>query len=183
MKAVKRYLQYLVAMILVLTITDFCLGGALSGSRGKISYDVPEGLRDVNNIKVRPEVQENTEVINIDELGEIIALESCKFVRAAFERDKLKVEDMLCKDTIYVISEDNSSYIRYTSKDLHVEGYMATDRELVKVKQCWHVKEDDGTITSGVEVFIEGEEDPQIWYIHYRKSFGKWKIFMLENGI
>lgn len=155
----------------------------MSGFRGKISYDIPGELSDVNDIKIRSEVQENTEVININELGEIIALESCKFVQAAFEIDKLKVENMLCKGTIYVISEDNSSYIRYTSKDLHVEGYMATDRKLVKVRQCWHVTEDDGTITSGVEVFIEGEEDPQIWYIHYRKSFGKWKIFMLENGI
>ena len=60
---------------------------------------------------------------------------------------------------------------------------MATDRKLVRVRENWHVTEEDGTITSGVEVFIEGEEKPQIWYIHYRKSFGRWKIFMLENGI
>jgi len=180
---VKRYLHYFAVMFLVLAVTDLCLGGALSGFRGRISDAVPEGLNEANNTQIQPEVQENTEVMNIDELGELIASKSCEFVQAAFERDKAKVENMLCKDTMYVVSEDNSSYIRYTSGDLHVEGYMATDRKLVQVRQSWHVTEDDGTITSGVEVFIEGEEDPQIWYIHYRKSFGRWKIFMLENGI
>ena len=183
MNTVKRYLHYFAVMFLVLAVTDLCLGGALSGFRGQISDAVPEGLNEVNDIQIQPEVQENTEVMNIDELGEFIASKSCEFVQAAFERDRSKVERMLCKDTMYVVSEDNSSYIRYTSGDLHVEGYMATDRKLVQVRQSWHITEDDGTITSGVEVFIEGEEAPQIWYIHYKRSFGRWKIFMLENGI
>ena len=82
-----------------------------------------------------------------------------------------------------MVSLDNSSYIRYTAEGLHVEGYMATDRKLVQVRQSWYVIEDDGTITSGVEVEIEGEETPQIWYIHFRERFGQWKIYMLENGI
>lgn len=163
----KRWLQYFATMLFVIAITDFCLGGAL----------IKFGER------VNDKEQENTEVMNIDELDEFIASKSCEFVRAAFERDKVKVEDMLSKDTVYVVSEDNSGYIRYASKDMHVEGYMATDRELLMVRQCWHVTEEDGTITSGVEVFIEGEEEPQIWYIHYIKTFGRWKIFMLENGI
>ena len=183
MNTVKRYLQYFAVMFLVLAFTDLCLGGALSGHRGQISDAVPEGLKEANDIQIQPEVQENTEVMNIDELGEFIASKSCEFVQAAFDRDKAKVENMLCKGTMYVISEDDSSYIRYTSGDLHVEGYMATDRKLVQVRQSWHITEDDGTITSGVEVFIEGEEAPQIWYIHYKRSFGRWKIFMLENGI
>jgi hypothetical protein len=84
---------------------------------------------------------------------------------------------------MHVVSKDKSSYIRYASEDLHVEGYMATDRNLLQVRQDWYVVQDDDTITSGVEVEIEGEKAPQIWYIHYKKSFGKWKIFMLENGV
>jgi hypothetical protein len=170
-------------MILVLAISDFCLGGALLRFGGQIPGNIPKGLSDMNSTGARQEEQENTEVMNTDDLGEYIASKSCAFVQAAFERDKLKVEDMLCTGTIYVISEDNSSYIRYASKDMHVEGYMATDRKLVRARENWHVTEEDGTITSGVEVLIEGEEKPQIWYIHYRKSFGRWKIFMLENGI
>ena len=112
----------------------------------------------MNSTGARQEEQENTEVMNTDDLGEYIASKSCAFVRAAFERDKLKVEDMLCTGTIYVISEDNSSYIRYASKDMHVEGYMATDRKLVRARENWHVTEEDGTITSGVEVLIEGRK-------------------------
>jgi hypothetical protein len=60
---------------------------------------------------------------------------------------------------------------------------MATDKKLLQVRQSWYVKEDDGTVTSGVEVEIEGEETVQTWYIHYRKILGRWKIFMLENGM
>jgi hypothetical protein len=160
-------------MLLVLAITDFCLGGAL----------LRFGSSDSNDAELQLEESEDTEVMNTDELGEFIAAKSRAFVQAAFEREKAKLEDMLFKGAMYVVSEDKSSYIRYTAEDSHVEGYMATDRKLLQARQSWYVMEDDGTITSGVEVMIEGEEKPQIWYIHYRKSFGQWKIFMLENGI
>ena len=164
----KRYLYYFTTMLLVFAITDYCLGGALFGLKNQAPGNISASLSGVKNAK---------------ELGELIASESCEFVQAAFSGDKAKVFDMLSGDTEYVVLEDDSSYIRYATGNLHVEGYMATDRELEKVSQNWYIIEDDGTITAGVEVGIEGEEACQIWYIHYRKSLDQWKIYMLENGI
>ena len=182
-KAVKRFIGYFATMLLVLAITDFCMGGWLLGPEDQEDEDIPARLSSVNLSEKRLPELEDTEEINENELGEVIAAESCAFVEAAFRRDKARVAAMLSQGTEYMVAEDKSSYIRYTSGDLHVEGYMATDRKLLKVRQSWYVKEDDGTITSGVEVEIEGEEAIQTWYIHYRKILGRWKIFMLENGM
>ena len=93
-------------MILVLAISDFAWETLLRFGGNPREY--PRGLSDMNSTGARQEEQENTEVMNTDELGEYIASKSCAFVQAAFERDKSKVEDMLCTGTIYVISEDNS---------------------------------------------------------------------------
>jgi hypothetical protein len=181
--AVKRYMNYFTTMLLVLVITDFCMGGELIGPEQQDPNEIPARLSSVNLSQSKfPKYEETTE-ISESELGEVIAVESCAFVEAAFRGDKAKVVDMLSKGTEYKVSENKSSYIRYTSEDLHVEGYMATDRKLLGVRQSWYVTEEDGTITSGVEVEIEGEEAIQIWYIHYRKIYGRWKIFMLENGM
>ncbi|MHB1392879.1 MAG: nuclear transport factor 2 family protein [Clostridia bacterium] len=168
----KRYLCYFATMLLVLAITDLCLGGELFRFGAEDPYGISVRLSGVES---GPE--------NLKELGKLIDSKSCDFVRAAFDRDKAKVDGMLTKDAVYLITEDKSSYIRYVSKDMHVEGYMATDRKLVQVRQSWYVIGDDGTITSAVEVAIEGEKSVQVWYIHYMKSFGQWKIFMLENGV
>lgn len=170
-------------MLLVLLITDLCMEGELLRPGENPAGDMPARLSSTNLTGSRvPEYEEETE-IDAEELGDIIDAESCAFVEAAFRGDRSRVAAMLYKGTEYVVAADKSSYIRYTSGDLHVEGYMATDRKLLHVRQCWYVGEDDGTITSGVEVEIEGEETAQTWYIHYRKVLGRWKIFMLENGI
>lgn len=169
---VKRYMCYFATMLLVLTITDLCLGGGLFRFGAEDPYGISAGL---SGVEIGSENQE--------ELGKLIDTKSCDFVRAAFSRDKAKIDDMLTRDAEYLVAENNSSYIRYVSGDLHVEGYMATDRKLVQVSQGWYVPEDDGTITSGVEVTIEGEKSTQVWYIHYIKCLGQWKIFMLENGV
>lgn len=179
----KRYLCYFATMIVVFAITDFCMGGSLLRFREQIPDEASARLSSVSNAGIQKQEQADTEEPNEKELGEYIAEQSCAFVKAAFERDKAKVAGMLCEGTMHVVSKDKSSYIRYASEDLHVEGYMATDRNLLQVRQDWYVVQDDDTITSGVEVEIEGEKAPQIWYIHYKKSFGKWKIFMLENGV
>ena len=179
----KRFFGYFATMLLVLAITDLCMGGGLFGPEEQAAEDIPARISSVNLSGRRlPELEETME-ISENELGEVIAAESCAFVEAAFRGDKIRVAGMLSQGTEYIVSEDKSSYIRYTSGDLHVEGYMATDKKLLQVRQSWYVKEDDGTITSGVEVEIEGEETVQTWYIHYRKILGRWKIFMLENGI
>lgn len=179
----KRYLCYFATMLVVLAITDFSMGGVLLRLGEQIPDEASVRLSSTNDTEVQMKEQIDTEELNEKEFGEYIASQSCEFVEAAFQRDKAKIAGMLCEGTIYVISEDNSSYIRYASEDLHVEGYMATDRSLMQVRQDWYVVEEDGTITSGVEVDIKGEGNPQIWYIHYKRSFGKWKIFMLENGV
>jgi len=170
-------------MIVVFAITDFSMGGSLFRFQEQIPDETSAGLSSINNIDIQNQGQADTEELSEKELGEYIAEQSCAFVKAAFERDNRKVADMLCEGSMHVVCGDKSSYIRYASEDLHVEGYMATDRNLLQVRQDWYVVQDDNTITSGVEVNIQGEEAPQMWYIHYKKSFGKWKIFMLENGV
>lgn len=179
----KRYLCYFTTMLLVLVITDLCLDGELFRYGEQVPEGVSAGLSSMNTVGNQSRIQKETEDENVKELGQFIASESCRFVQAAFNGDKALIADMLSGDAEYLVSEDKSSYIRYATEDLHVEGYMATDRKLVQVRQSWYVIEDDGTITSGVEVGIEGEEDYQAWYIHFRKSVDQWKIYMLENGI
>lgn len=170
-------------MLLVLVITDLCLGGELFGFGRSEPYGISASLSSVENSSGKIEKQSEISEEYMTELGSLIESKACDFVRAAFSRDKAKVDSMLAGEAEYFVTENNSSYIRYTSGDLHVEGYMATDKKLVQVRQSWYVMEDDGTITSGVEVAIEGEKVVQLWYIHFRKSFGQWKIFMLENGL
>ena len=108
---------------------------------------------------------------------------SLKFVKAAFKRDESTICGMLSKETEYVCSDDGSSFIRYVSGGQHVEGYMATDKQLAKANQAWCIMERGGTVVSGMNVYIKGIKSPQSWYIHYRKVFGKWKLYMLENGV
>lgn len=171
----KRFLGWFATMLLVLAITDLGMGGSLFRPSVDQSEESPEEVVSVN--LSREPIPEH------EELGEVIAAESCAFVEAAFKGDRAKIASMLHKGTEYKVAEDKSSYIRYASDDMLVEGYMATNRKLVMVQHCWYLTEDDGTITSEVEVSIEGEEGVQTWYIHYRKVLGRWKIFMLENGI
>jgi len=172
---VKRFLCCFATMLVIFVIIDFYMEGSLLRLGDQVPDEIPGRLSSVNNAEIQPQEQKGTE--------EFIASQSCEFVQAAFDGDKSKITDMLCEGTMYVVSEDKSSYIRYAAEDLHVEGYMATNRKLLKVRQNWYVVEDDGTITSEVEVEIEGEKAPQVWYIHYKRSFGQWKIFMLENGV
>lgn len=170
----KRFLCCFATMLIIFLITDFYMEGSLLRLGEQVPDEISAGLSSMNNTEIQPQEQKGAEEF---------ASRSCEFVQAAFDGDKAKVADMLCESTVYLVSEDKSSYIRYSAEDLLVEGYMATDRKLVLVRQNWCVIEDDGTITSGVEVEIEGEKAPQIWYIHYKRSFGQWKIFMLENGV
>lgn len=179
----KRYFCYFATMLLVLAVTDLCLGGGLLRLEAPDAYDMSASLGGMENEPEKQTMKSETSGESMEELGGLIESKSCDFVRAAFGRDKTKVDNMLAGGAEYFVTDNNSSYIRYTSGDLHVEGYMATDKKLVQVRQSWYVMEDDGTITSGVEVAIEGEKSLQLWYIHYMKNFGQWRIFMLENGI
>jgi hypothetical protein len=167
-------------MLLVLSITNLFLGGEMLRFGGAGPDKLSAGLIGVNNSENQPMGQKEPEEEDIKELGKLIASQSCKFVKAAFDRDKAKVVDMLSEDAEYIVSGDNSSYLRYTAPDLHVEGYMATDRKLVQVRQNWYIIEDDGTITSEVEVSIEGEDAPQsgkysCWKVECKREAEVWR--------
>ncbi len=179
----KRYLYYLTTILLVFSLTDYCLGGGLFNLSSHVHDGISASMNGVSTIGDQSSELRKIEGDDAAELGRFIAAESCDFVRSAFRRDRERIADMLSGETEYMVFKDNSSYIRYAAEDLHVEGYMATDKKLVMVRHCWHVIEKDDTITSAVEVAVEGEKECQTWYIHYRNSSGKWKIFMLENGV
>ena len=115
-------------------------------------------------------------------LDTFIGRRSIEFVITAFKKDTKKLSTMLALDAKYIISPDGSSFIRHVSNGTHVEGYMATDKKLMGVRHKWHLKESDGKLVSCVEVYVENEMDPQLWYIHYTKQGFGWKISMLENG-
>lgn len=179
----KRFLYYFATMLLVLMTTNIYMGGAL------FRFAAVDPTHEISaQVKFTDDVNANlgseTDMLAQEkDLDTLINAKSREFVRLAFERDRGKIRKMLLKNTEYIVAENNSSYVRFTSDEIHVEGYMATDKKLISVTPKWHVKEADGTVTSGVEVEIEGEKAPQVWYIHYRKSFGQWKIYMLENGV
>jgi hypothetical protein len=179
----KRYLCFFATMLLVLAATDMSMGGMLFRFGAEEPQEISTSFNSSESKLRSRKLQNEMSGGSSKELGSLIEAKSCDFVWAAFNRDKEKVESMLVEDAEFIITDSNSSYIRYASGDLHVEGYMATDKKLLQVRQAWYVTEEDGTITSGVEVAIEGEEALQVWYIHYMKSFGQWKVFMLENGV
>lgn len=119
----------------------------------------------------------------IKQIDAVIAVKSEAFIQAAFRKDTEKIDQLLDETAEYVESKDGSSFIRYIGSDIHVEGYMATDKKLIKTKQRWHMMEEDNTVTCSMEVYIEAVKSPQLWYLHFRKVENDWKLFMLENDI
>lgn len=177
----KRYFYYFATLLLVLLTTNNYMGGGLFRLAGKGEpYGAAEQLMEKEYSSKGTQIEETPKEPDLEEL---IGAKSCEFVRLAFSGRHQELQDMLLGGTEYITAADGSSFIRYATPELHVEGYMATNKRLVAVVPKWTVKEDDGTIISGVEVHIEGEEAPQSWYLHYCKSMGQWKIYMLENGV
>lgn len=119
----------------------------------------------------------------IKQVDGAITAKSGEFIEAAFARNNEGMAKLLDLDTQYIVSKDGSSFIRYIGNGTHVEGYMATDKKLLKAKQRWHVLQEDNTVTCSMEVYLEDMETPQLWYLHFRKVKDEWKIFMLENDI
>ncbi len=103
-----------------------------------------------------------------------------RFVRYCFARNEKNIKSMLADNTFYIKSPDGSSFLRYIEGEQHVEGYMATDKNLFQCRQRWFYTEDD-TAISGMEIILEGNNKPLIWYLYYKKQNGLWKLFMLEN--
>jgi len=148
--------------------------------RFNFDYITPKTYFDLaNKIQRKPIVQ------NYDEkqMEDLISDKSYDFVIAAFGRDDIRLRQLLAPSAKYIKSKDGSSFIRCVENGTHVEGYMATDKVLNKTNQRWHIQEEDQTITCSMEVYIENNKSPQLWYIHFKKVQDDWKIYMLENDI
>lgn len=180
----KRFFYSVATLFLVFATTNLYLGYNLLK---------PGALQEAAESPVKAAMAEHMELgiwtlpdinsLKDQALDYLIEKKSLEFVITAFLRDDEEMKRLLAKGTSYVLLPDGDSYIRYIDKEQHVEGYMATDKALVRVKHKWYVEGDSGTITSGIELLIQGEKTPQTWFLHFKKVFGQWKIFMLENGI
>lgn len=111
---------------------------------------------------------------------EVIEDMSENFITSSFARNEHSINTLLSTDTAYIRSPDGSSFIRYTDGQQHVEGYMATDKNLADYRQRWCYIEGN-TALAGVEINLEGSSRPVVWYLHYKKENGQWKLYMLEN--
>lgn len=177
-----------IALTLIIAVNALAYTGILNGSstilnlikKLNIAYVTP---KTYINLAERVQKKYNLNPEGIKQLDNAISQKSSQFITAAFSKDGTTMEKLLDLNTQYVKSADGSSFIRYIGSETHVEGYMATDKKLVKAKQRWHILEEDNTVTCSMEVYIENEETPQLWYLHFRKVKEDWKIYMLENGV
>lgn len=176
----------LFAVALAIAVNAFTYTSILNGSNTILNL-----IKKINFAYVTPKtyvhlaerLQRKPNLNNIKQLEGIISNKSGAFVEAVFQGDSTTIDNLLDSSAKYVKSKDGSSFIRYIGNGIHVEGYMATDKKLLKAKQRWHVLEDDKTVTCGMEVYIENVKSPQLWYLHFRQVKSDWKIYMLENGI
>ena len=175
----------LIAFALVIAVNAFTYTSLLNGSNTMLNL-----LRKLNIAYVTPQSYMNLAkklqkkpMDSVQQIDKIISNKSTQFIAAAFNKDRATLDLLLDKSTKYIMSADGSSFIRYIEDDVHVEGYMATDKRLIKSNQRWHVSETDKTVTCSMEVYIEGSSAPQLWYLHFRKADNDWKLFMLENDV
>lgn len=105
------------------------------------------------------------------------------FLEAAFINDSKTVREMLSEECSYDRGKDGSSVVRYDNGKILVEGYMPTDKKLMSMRQRWYMKEDDGTYVSSMEIYVKGEPFSQVMNLYFKNNNGKWKLYMLENGI
>lgn len=116
-------------------------------------------------------------------LQDTVSDKSYDFITAVFKQDDKKIKGLLDPSAKYIRSKDGSSFIRYIENGIHVEGYMATDKRLIKAKKRWCIEETDHTVICSMEVYIEGGKSPQLWHLHFRKNGDDWRVYMLENEI
>ena len=117
------------------------------------------------------------------ELERLIKKKTLTFVNAVFQQDEGTVAQMLAANTEYIRYYNGASIIRHVSGSQLVEGYMATDKTLVKAMQKWCVEDSKDNVVAGISVYLEGVRIPQNWFIYYHKEMGSWKIYILENGV
>lgn len=148
--------------------------------RFNFAYITPKNYFSlVNKSRKKPITQNYSE----KQIEASISDKACDFVIAAFKKDDKRIKQLLAPSAKYIKSKDGSSFIRCMDNGVHVEGYMATDKTLNRTKERWRLKEKDQTITCSMEVYIENNKAPEIWYIHFKKVRDEWKVYMLENNI
>ena len=182
MKTYKN-IRFIVATCFIVIILTFLSPSLLGLDKGKsyinhffTSFKKPKIIQDEaekNRTIEEDRKDKNTESDSLVHLSK-------DFVKYSFEKDEKGLQSLLSHDTFYIRSPDGSSFLRYVNDGIHVEGYMATDRSLSSYRQRWFFTEND-TAVSGMEIKLRDKEDPLIWFLHFKKEDGVWKIFMLEN--
>lgn len=177
-----------ISLLIIIAVNVFAYTSLINSSdivlslikRLNITYIAP---RAYLNLAGKLQKKLITQNYNKRQTEALIADKSYDFVIAAFGRDDIKIKQMLAPTAQYIKSKDGSSFIRSVENGVHVEGYMATDKKLNKTKQRWNMQEEDQTITCSMEVYIENNRVPELWYIHFKKVQNDWRIYMLENDI
>lgn len=176
----------LFVVAIAIAVNAFTYTSILNGSNTMLNLIKKLNLAYVTPktyVRLAERLQKKPNLNNIKQLEGIISNKSGAFVEAVFQADSSAINNLLDSSAKYVKSKDGSSFIRYIGDGIHVEGYMATDKKLLKTKQRWHVLEDDNTVTCSMEIYIEDLKSPQLWYLHFKQVKDDWKIYMLENDI
>lgn len=184
----KTKVLIVIVLVLALLVNAFAYIGIINGSntitglikKVNFAYVTPKVYFNLAK-RVQRKPQQNNDSAKQQE--NVISEKSHEFIAAAFRRDDAGVKKLLDPSAKLIRSKDGSSFIRYVENGVFVEGYMATDKKLVNTKQRWYIVEEDHTVTCSMEVYIEGNKSPELWYIHFRKVKDDWKIYMLENNI
>lgn len=177
-----RNIRFIIILCLVAGALFFLRSSLLSLSKGYINHfftnlKKPEIVEDGGQKDAKLD-DENKQDKNRD--GDSLVILSENFVKYSFDKDEKNIKSMLANNTFYIKSLDGSSFLRCINGEQHVEGYMATDKNLSEYKQKWFYTEDD-TAISGMEIVVENHDKPLIWYLYFKKEKGLWKLFMLEN--
>lgn len=176
----------LFAVAIAIAVNAFTYTSILNGSNTMLNLIKKLNLAYVTPktyVRLAERLQKKPDFSGIKQLEGIISNKSGAFVEAVFQADSSAIDNLLDSSAKYIKSKDGSSFIRYIGNGTHVEGYMATDKKLLKAKQRWHVLEDDNTVTCSMEIYIEDMKSPQLWYLHFKQVKNDWKIYMLENDI
>lgn len=176
----------LFVVVIAIAVNAFTYTSILNGSNTMLNLIKKLNLAYVTPktyVRLAERLQKKPIINNSNQIDSVISNKSGAFIEAVFRADSSAIDNLLDSSAKYVKSKDGSSFIRYVGNGIHVEGYMATDKKLIKAKQRWHVIEDDNTVTCSMEIYIEDIKSPQLWYLHFIQVKNDWKIYMLENDI
>ncbi len=179
---ITKNIRLLIPVILSILVLSLFGLSFFSFSRGYFNHFFskivnPDIVQDAEITQVEVNEKNEEDVFDEDISPEVL---SEKFIKYSFAKDEENIEKLLSDKTFYIKSPDGSSFIRRTGGEQHVEGYMATDKVLSKFRQKWFYSEGNEAII-GMEIIVEGEEKPYIWYMYFKKTTDGWRLYMLEN--